>query len=53
VRAEIAKVEAKLGNADFVSRAPEEVIAEHRERLETFQERLVKLTAARDRLERV
>jgi valyl-tRNA synthetase len=53
VRVEIAKVEAKLGNADFVSRAPEVVIAEHRERLETFQERLVRLTAARERLERV
>jgi valyl-tRNA synthetase len=52
-RREIAKVEAKLGNADFVSRAPEDVIAEHQERLETFQERLVKLTAARERLERV
>ena len=52
-RLEIAKVEAKLDNADFVARAPEEVIAEHQERLETFRERLVKLTRARERLERV
>ena len=52
-RLEIAKVEAKLDNADFVARAPEEVIAEHQERLETFRERLVKLTSARERLERV
>jgi valyl-tRNA synthetase len=52
-RAEIAKVEAKLDNADFVARAPQEVIDEHQERLETFRERLVKLTAARERLERV
>ena len=52
-RQEIAKVEAKLGNADFVARAPEDVIAEHEERLETFQARLVKLNAARERLERV
>ncbi len=52
-RLEIAKVEAKLGNADFVARAPEDVIAEHEERLETFQERLVKLTGARERLELV
>jgi valyl-tRNA synthetase len=52
-RLEIAKVEAKLDNADFVARAPEEVIAEHQERLETFRERLVKLTGARERLERV
>jgi valyl-tRNA synthetase len=50
---EIAKVEAKLGNDDFVARAPEEIIAEHQDRLETFQARLVKLTGARERLERV
>ena len=53
VRQEIAKVEAKLGNADFVARAPEDIIAEHEDRLETFQARLVKLNAARERLERV
>jgi valyl-tRNA synthetase len=53
VQAEIAKVEAKLGNDDFLSRAPDDVIAEHEERRETFQERLVKLTHARGRLERI
>jgi valyl-tRNA synthetase len=53
LKAEIAKVEAKLGNADFLSRAPDDVIAEHEERRETFQERLVKLTHARGRLERI
>jgi valyl-tRNA synthetase len=52
-RLEIAKVEAKLGNDDFVARAPEEVIAEHQDRLETFQARLVKLNGARERLERI
>ena len=52
-RLEIAKVEAKLGNPDFVARAPEDIIAEHEGRLETFQSRLVKLNAARERLERV
>src|SRR5208283_704248 len=52
-RLEIAKVEAKFDNADFVARAPGEVIAEHQERLEMFRERLVKLTSARERLERV
>jgi len=52
-RLEIAKVEAKLDNVDFVARAPGEVIAEHQERLEMFRERLVKLTSARERLERV
>jgi valyl-tRNA synthetase len=50
---EIAKVVAKLGNDDFIARAPEDIIAEHQDRLETFQARLVKLTAARDRLDRV
>jgi valyl-tRNA synthetase len=50
---EIAKVVAKLGNDDFVARAPEEIIAEHQERLETFQARLVKLNNARERLERI
>jgi valyl-tRNA synthetase len=52
-RQEIAKVEAKLGNPDFVARAPEDIIAEHEERLETFQARLVKLNAARERLKDV
>ena len=53
VRAEIAKVAAKLGNENFLSRAPDDVIGEHEERRETFQERLVKLSHARERLERV
>jgi valyl-tRNA synthetase len=53
VRVEIAKVEAKLGNDDFLARAPDEVIAEHEERRQSFQERLVKLSHARERLERV
>src|SRR5271157_6651004 len=52
-RLEIAKVEAKLGNPDFVARAPEDIIAEHEDRLEAFQARLVKVNAARERLERV
>jgi valyl-tRNA synthetase len=50
---EIAKVESKLGNDDFVARAPEDIIAEHQDRLETFQARLVKLTGARERLEHI
>jgi valyl-tRNA synthetase len=44
---------SKLGNDDFVARAPEDIIAEHQDRLETFQARFAKLTAARERLERV
>ncbi len=53
VRLEIAKVAAKLGNEDFLQRAPDEVVAEHEERRETFEARLVKLTHARERLEGV
>ena len=53
IQQEIAKVQAKLGNPDFVARAPEDIIAEHEDRLETFQARFVKLNAARERLERV
>ena len=53
VRLEIVKVETKLGNPDFVARAPEDIIADHEDRLETFQARLIKLNAARERLGRV
>ena len=53
VKLEIAKVAAKLGNDDFLARAPEEIVAEHEERRETFEARLAKLTHARDRLEGV
>jgi valyl-tRNA synthetase len=53
VKLEIAKVAAKLGNDDFLARAPEDVIAEHEERRETHGARLIKLTHARERLERV
>ena len=53
VRLEIARVAAKLGNDDFLARAPEDVIAEHEERRETFEARLGKLSQARERLENV
>ena len=35
-RAEVRKAEGKLGNAKFVERAPVEVVAEERERVERF-----------------
>ncbi|MCX5515085.1 valine--tRNA ligase [Kaistia algarum] len=47
---EIGKIEAKLGNEQFVSRAPEEVIDEQRERLAETQELKAKFTAALERL---
>jgi valyl-tRNA synthetase len=50
-RAEIAKVDMKLNNSDFLFRAPEEIIEENRERREASLARLAKLEAARARLE--
>jgi valyl-tRNA synthetase len=43
---EIGKVEKKLANADFVRRAPEEVVAENRDRLKAFQAEVARLEAA-------
>jgi valyl-tRNA synthetase len=48
--ADAKKTEAKLGNADFVRRAPEEVVAENRERLATARSEIDRLQAALDRL---
>ena len=48
--ADAKKTAQKLANADFVSRAPEEVVAENRERLEAAQLEIARLQAALDRL---
>ncbi|HVY86663.1 MAG TPA: valine--tRNA ligase [Caulobacterales bacterium] len=48
---EIGKTEAKLANADFMARAPEDVVEEQRERLEDAKAARTKLSAARERLE--
>ncbi len=48
--AELLKVEQKLGNEAFTSRAPEEILAEHRERAEKFAEEAKRLAAALGRL---
>ena len=50
---EVAKVDAKLANADFVARAPEEVVAENHERRQAALARIAKMEAARDRLGRI
>ncbi|HUJ59277.1 MAG TPA: valine--tRNA ligase [Kofleriaceae bacterium] len=43
---EIAGIEKKLGNADFIARAPEDVIAEQKKRLADEQERQARLVEA-------
>jgi valyl-tRNA synthetase len=48
--AEAKKVVAKLGNADFVARAPAEIIEENRERLATFEAEMQRLDAALARI---
>ncbi|MCI0735288.1 MAG: valine--tRNA ligase [Beijerinckiaceae bacterium] len=47
---EAARLEAKLSNADFLARAPEEVVEESRERLSDARSRQEKLAAALARL---
>jgi valyl-tRNA synthetase len=47
---DIAKVEAKLGNPDFLARAPEEVVEEQKERLEEARTRIAKIDEALERL---
>ncbi len=47
---EADKIRAKLGNADFVSRAKAEVVEEQRERLAEVESRRAKLQLARSRL---
>jgi valyl-tRNA synthetase len=48
--ADIKRVDAKLGNADFMARAPEEVVEEQRERRDEAEARRVKNAEALERL---
>ena len=50
LKSEADKIEAKLGDADFVARAPDEVVEEQRERLADALGRREKLTLALRRL---
>jgi valyl-tRNA synthetase len=47
---EVRKIDAKLGNANFVSRAPEEVVEEQRERRAQAEQTRERLSAALKRL---
>jgi valyl-tRNA synthetase len=47
---EIGKIDAKLGNANFVSRAPEEVVEELRERRTQAEQTRARLSMALERL---
>ena len=51
--ADIDRTAKKLANADFVARAPEEVVEENRERLAAAEAAKAKLQAALARLETV
>ena len=48
--ADIARVDQKLGNADFVARAPEEVVEGEKEKREEAQARKAKIAEALERL---
>ena len=52
-RKEVAGVDAKLANPDFIARAPEEVVEDNRERRETAAARIVRIEAALARLDKV
>jgi valyl-tRNA synthetase len=51
-RKDVAGIEAKLGNADFVARAPDEVVEENRERREAALARIAKMEAALARFDK-
>ena len=52
-RKEVAGIDGKLGNADFLARAPEEVVEENRERRAAATERIAKMEAALARFDKV
>ena len=48
--ADISRIDAKLGNADFIARAPEEIVEEQRERRAELEARHAKVAEALQRL---
>ena len=48
--ADIARVDAKLGNPNFVARAPEDVVEEEKEKRDEAQARKSKIAEALERL---
>ena len=50
ITGEVRKIAQKLDNADFVRRAPEEVVEENRERLASAQADMARLEAALERI---
>ncbi len=50
---DIARIDAKLANPDFIARAPEEVVEGEREKREDAELRCAKIREALERLERV
>jgi valyl-tRNA synthetase len=50
VEADISRVDAKLGNANFVARAPEEVVEEEKAKRDEAQARKQKIIEALERL---
>jgi valyl-tRNA synthetase len=53
LEADVSKIDAKLGNADFLARAPEEVVEEQKERREDALARAAKMREALGRLKQV
>ena len=50
IASEADKTAKKLGNADFIARAPEEIVEENRDRLATMQAEIARLDAALSRI---
>jgi valyl-tRNA synthetase len=50
VASDIARIDAKLGNADFIKRAPEEVVDGEREKRDEAEARRARIIEALERL---